>query len=243
MKNTKIDAALVWKQFEDLLAPGLSFSVHDRAVYSHLFRHSRLEGKLDVQLSLDRLALGTAMSRAGAREALRRLEARGVLRLVHRGYRVRHVVRLRLPSEVRAVRAAKNASAQSAFVARYRADIEKVDFLRYENLRRSIHQREGGKCFYCLRRITTHNRCFDHVVPQANLGGNSYRNLVSCCHDCNSKKKERPAGELLRWLFRERRLSAAELRGRLRALQALKTGKLIPKVVQRKHASKSPVGS
>ncbi|HKV62231.1 MAG TPA: HNH endonuclease [Candidatus Acidoferrum sp.] len=228
MKNKTIDAAQVWNDFEDLLEPGHSLSVHNRAVYSHLFRHSRLEGKLDVQFSLDKLALGTGMSRSGAREALRRLEARGVLHLVRHGYQARNVVRLNLPSEVRGVRAAKNASARSAFVARYRADIEKVDFLRYQNLRRSIHDREGGKGFYCLRRITRHNRCFDHVVPQANLGGNSYRNLVSCCHDCNSKKRDRPAVDLLRWLFRERKLSATDLRSRLRALDALAAGKLIP---------------
>ncbi len=235
MKNTNVNAAQVWKDFEDLLVPGLSLSVHDRAVYSHLFRHSRLEGKLDVQFSLDRLALGTAMSRTGAREALRRLEARGVLRLTQRSYQARYVVRLKLPSEVRAVRAAKNASAQSAFKARYHADIENADFLRYQNLRRSIHQREGGKCFYCLRGLTGHDRCLDHVIPQAKLGGNSYRNLVSCCHDCNSKKKQRPAEELLRWLFRERRISSAELRGRLRALHALKAGKLIPQIQSSRH--------
>lgn len=195
---------------------------------THLFRHSHLEGKTDVQFSLEKLAIGTAMSRSGAREALRRLEARGVLRLIRHSYQARHVARLNLPWEVRGARAARNTSAQSAFKARYRADMEKVDFLRYQNLRRSIHQREGGKCFYCLRGITRHNRCLDHVVPQANLGGNSYRNLVSCCHDCNSKKKERPAEELLRWLFRERRLSAADLRSRLRTLRALKAGKLKP---------------
>ena len=198
MKTKKLNAAQVWKEFEDLLAPGLCLNPHDRAVYSHLFRHSRLEGKPEVQFSLDKLAVGTAMSRAGAREALRRLEARGVLRLIRHSYQSRHVIRLNLPSEVRGVRAGKNASAQSAFASRYRADFEKADFLRHQNLRRSIHEREGGKCFYCLRSITSHNRCFDHVVPQANLGGNSYRNLVSCCHDCNSRKKQRPAGELLR---------------------------------------------
>ncbi len=231
MKNTKVNAAQVWKDFEDLLAPGLSLSVHDRVVYSHLFRHGRLEGKLDFQFSLDRLALGTGMSRSGARQALRRLQARGVLRLVRHSYQARHVVRLKLPSELRTLPSARNTSAQSAFIARYRADIEKVDFLRYQNLRRSIREREGGRCFYCLRRVTHHNRCLDHVVPQAKLGGNSYRNLVSSCHDCNSRKKDRPAKELLRWLFRERRLSASEFRSRLRALADLAAGKLIPPVV------------
>jgi len=203
MKTAKLNAAQVWKEFKELLAPGLTFEVHDRAVYSHLFRHSRLE-------------------------------ARGVLRLTQRSYHARYVVRLNLPSEVRAVRAAKNASAQSALVARYRADMENAHFLRYQNLRRSIHQRERGKCFYCLRGLTSHNRCLDHVIPQANLGGNSYRNLVSCCHDCNSKKKQRPAEELLRWLFRERRLSPAELRSRLSALCGLKAGKLVPQITQGK---------
>jgi hypothetical protein len=46
MKNNKLNAEQVWKDFEDLLAPKLNFSVIDRAVYSHLLRHSRLEGKL-----------------------------------------------------------------------------------------------------------------------------------------------------------------------------------------------------
>ena len=92
----------------------------------------------------------------------------------------------------------------------------------------AIHEREGGRCFYCSRRITHHRRCLDHVVSRAELGQNSYRNLVSCCLECNSNKAERPAEEFLRWLYRERRLSAAELTGRLRALHALADGKLIP---------------
>jgi hypothetical protein len=37
MKNKNIDAAQVWKDFEDLLASQLNFSVTDRAVYSHLY--------------------------------------------------------------------------------------------------------------------------------------------------------------------------------------------------------------
>jgi len=60
------------------------------------------------------------------------------------------------------------------------------------------------------------------------LGQNSYRNLVSCCLDCNSQKGERSAEEYVRWLYRERRLSDAELSGRLRALDDLAAGKLIP---------------
>ena len=95
-------------------------------------------------------------------------------------------------------------------------------------LRASLHEREGGHCFYCLRRSPGDRKCLDHVVPQAQGGGNSYRNLVSCCVDCNSQKGEQSAAEYLRWLFRGRRLSDAELGGRLRAMDDLAAGKLRP---------------
>jgi hypothetical protein len=46
--------------------------------------------------------------------------------------------------------------------------------------------------------------------------------------DCNSKKGERSAEEFFRSLYRDRRLSDAELSGRLRALDDLAAGKLRP---------------
>jgi hypothetical protein len=108
------------------------------------------------------------------------------------------------------------------------ASFEEVDFLKTEALRGAIHARERGLCFYCLRQLTPRARCLDHVVPQSQFGGNSYRNLVSCCVKCNSQKGERPAIDFFRRLYRERRLSDAELAGRLRALDALAVGKLRP---------------
>jgi len=67
-------------------------------------------------------------------------------------------------------------------------------------------------------------------VPQAQGGSNSYRNLVSCCLDCNSLKAERHAVEFVRSLYCDRRLSADELSGRLRALDDLAAGKLVPPI-------------
>ncbi|PYT82966.1 MAG: hypothetical protein DMG40_04110 [Acidobacteria bacterium] len=72
---------------------------------------------------------------------------------------------------------------------------EKIDFLQTQPLRRPVHAREGGCCFYCLRRFIHERRCIDHVAPLAKLGTNSYRNLVSCCLDCNSLKANRDAVE------------------------------------------------
>src|SRR5713101_4410876 len=244
MNNKKINAVQVWKQMEDLLAPQLNFSLADRVIYSHLFRHSRLEGKLQLQFSISWLARGVGLSSKFTRDTVRRLIARGVLHLVERNYRAHHVVRVRLPLEVKGVSATKIAAHRPAPAPRVAVNIEEADFLEKQVLRQAIHEREGGRCFYCSRRITHHRRCLDHVVPRAELGQNSYRNLVSCCVDCNSQKGERSAEEFLRGLYRERRLSDAELTGRLRALDHLAAGKLTPPTpVQRKNGNGSKQGS
>jgi HNH endonuclease len=150
----------------------------------------------------------------------------GALRLVECA-KSGHVVHVRLPEEIRGVHVSKIAAPARIVPAE---KLEGTDFLQTAALRRAIHEREGGRCFYCLRRTARRNRCLDHVVPRAKLGRNSYRNLVSCCADCNSKKADRAAEEHLRWLFRERRLDADELRRRLRALDDLAAGKLKPPV-------------
>jgi hypothetical protein len=46
--------------------------------------------------------------------------------------------------------------------------------------------------------------------------------------ECNSQKGEKLAEDFLRGLFRQRRLNATELAGRLRALDDLATGNLRP---------------
>src|SRR5258708_375681 len=103
MPTKKPNAEQVWKQFEDLLVPRLRLSTTDRVVYSHLVRHSRLEGELRLQFSILWLARGTRLSHNAVRWAVRRLVAQGVLRLVERS-KAGHVVEVRLPSEVRAAR-------------------------------------------------------------------------------------------------------------------------------------------
>ena len=222
MKNKKPNAERIWKQLEDHLVPRLRLSVIDRAVYSHLLRHSRLEGKLRIHFSIAWLARGARLSASPTRQAVRRLVLHGVLRLVERS-KAGHVIEVRLPQEIRAARPPERQALQSRV-----ADIEEADFLQTKTLRQSIHSRERGLCFYCLRRLTERVQCLDHVVPRVEFGLNSYRNLVSCCLECNSHKGERPADEFLRWLYRERRLTAAELTARLRALDALASGKLPP---------------
>ncbi|HLZ11780.1 MAG TPA: HNH endonuclease [Candidatus Acidoferrum sp.] len=234
MKNTKIDAARVWKHFHDDLVPQLRLSVVDRAVYSHLFRHTHLEGKPRLRFSLAWLGHGVGLTPGTARLALHRLIHTGALRLIECS-KDGHVVQVRLPKEIRGVRLSKMACAQQEVST---VNLEETDFLHSSVLRLSIHRREAGRCFYCLRRVVPRRRCLDHVVPRAKLGRNSYRNLVSACDSCNTKKRASPAEEFLRWLFRERKLNSAELRIRFRALRALKAGKLIPKIDSSRLATK-----
>ena len=202
MKNQKPNAEMVWKQLEDVLVPRLALSVNDRAAYSHLLPHSRLEGKLRLLFSIPWLARGMRLSSGPAREAVRRLVGHGALLLVERT-KAGHVVEVRL-------------------------DLEEIDFLRNSTLRKAIHTRERSVCFYCLRRLNPTVQCLDHVIPKVRLGANCYRNLVSCCLECNSAKGEKSAADLLRRLYREGRLTSAELTARLRALDALAAGKLRP---------------
>jgi len=97
-KNKKPNAEVVWTQLEDLLVPRLS--VIDRAIYSHLLRHSRLEGKLCLRFSIRWLARHIRLSAGPVRGAVRRLVAQGALRLVQRS-KTGHVVEVRPPEEIR----------------------------------------------------------------------------------------------------------------------------------------------
>jgi hypothetical protein len=223
MKTQKPNAELVWKQLEDLAVPRLRLSLVERAVYTHLLRHSRLEGKRQLRFSITWLGRGIGMSGGATRMAVRRLVSGGALRLLERS-KEGHTVEVRLPDEIGALCKAVRLSKEKAA----KLDIEKADFLGTRALRKAIHARERGRCFYCVRRMNDRMRALDHVEAASRGGGNSYRNLVSCCLECNSEKGEKSAGDLLRILYRERRLTAAALAARLRALKALAAGKLRP---------------
>lgn len=231
--TTKPNAARTWQQFEDHLIPRLRLSPIDRAVYSHLLRHSRLEGKRQLRFSILELARRVRISGQPVRDAVRRLISYDVLRLVERT-NVGHLVEVRLTHEVRAVSShlSENARLESAATKpiRKRFLVEQADFFHHPERRRAIHAREGGLCCYCRKRLKRFIMCLDHVVPRVNSGRHSYRNLVSCCTECNSQKSQQHAPDFLRWLYRQQRITAAELAARLRALDALAAGKLIPRL-------------
>ncbi len=234
MLNKKLNVKLLWMQFEDVLAPRLGLTVWDRAVYSYLLRHSLVVGKLRLHFAVLSVARDLGLSNGPVRQAVRRLDELGALRLLERS-KTGHLVEMRLPGQIRAIRPAKNGALMAVGVGATgaageppAATLETTDFLKSWALRKAIHDRERGACFYCLRRTPANVQCLDHVVPRVRLGRNSYRNLVSCCIECNSRKGDRAVPDFLRTLYRLGRLTPAELDGRLRALKDLAAGKLPP---------------
>ncbi len=169
---------------------------------------------------------------------MRKLLAKGALRLAERS-RGGHVVKVRLPEEIRSLRAGKIAARRPGCLPS-EANLVKADTVEARALRQAIHAREGGFCFCCLRRMGPMVRCLDHVVPRVRRGRDSYGNLVSSCLECNSQKRAQRAEDFLRWLYREGRLSAGDFSGRLRALVGLAAGKLRPPLEIRKGQEKDP---
>ena len=151
----------------------------DRLVYLHLLRLTHVEGKRRVRFSILGIAPHLGLCGGAVREAVRRLMDKGAVRLIERS-NIGHLVEVRLPGEVRPRRAGRNGaggacgSLPSKLPSRLRAkgtssaseaNLEEVDFLRTGGLRQAIHSREGGVCFYCLRRTPRRAHCLDHVAP------------------------------------------------------------------------------
>jgi len=241
MKTKKLNAKLLWMQFEDVVAPRLGLTIKDRAVYCYLLRHSLVVGKVRLQFSVMGVARTLGLSIGLARQSVRRLDELGALRVLERN-KTGHLVEMRLPEEIQAIRPGQNGAyltagavdamkAAGGTVGPRASRLETTDFMKTWELRKAIHERERGACFYCLRCTPANVRCLDHVVPRVRHGCNSYRNLVSCCLECNSRKRERSAPDFLRMLYRKGRLTPAELDARLRALKALAAGKLRPQLL------------
>ena len=62
-----------------------------------------------------------------------------------------------------------------------------------QELRRSQwwkNRRGTGTCHYCNGRFNPKELTMDHVVPLVRGGRSVKSNLVPCCTDCNSKKRD-----------------------------------------------------
>lgn len=209
----------IYQDIEDRLAPQLDLDSWERTAYYHLLRHTRLDGKQSALFSIGPLSKIIPLSDFKVRDVLRNLDRKGCTKnlVTRKGYEVT----VFLPSEIPTLTYGANLAEASA-------DIESIDFFTGRVYLRSLLEREGYCCFYCLANITKENCELDHVVPQAEVADHSYRNIVASCHSCNRKKSGQNAKDYLRAIYRQGLLGDEELRLRLHALERLKTGELVP---------------
>ena len=211
---------------QDHLVPRLD--TYEYAIYSYLFRHSRLIDKGDVVAGFKsarrRMACGIGekgkpMSENTAYEKLRSLQEKGCIVILD-STRQGRKIRVNLPSEIKGVIPVPDSS--------LRADMETEDFFENEENRQRILDREDHRCFYCLRILLPENYVIEHVVsrPEGNSG---YRNVVAACTQCNNRKGSASADEWLRTLYREGLLDAPAFQDRLSHLAKLGGGELRPR--------------
>lgn len=84
--------------------------------------------------------------------------------------------------------------------------------------RRSILLRDHYECQYCGERFPAAELTFDHVIPREHGGKTTWENILSCCVECNARKKNllpkwnAQKGHPLRPLKEPRQPTAHELR-------------------------------
>lgn len=217
--SASTDFAEVCRLVEDHLVPYLSLGSGERALYYHLLRHSHAEGRRVARISNRTLARSFGTSHTTMRYHLRNLTQKGLVRILERSV-AGHSIEVLTPADVPGCLLSGAEFDPAA--------LDAADCFHDRRMRAAILHREHFACFYCLRTLDSETAVYDHVVPVCSQGDNSYRNIVACCFDCNTQKRDRPPDEFLRLLYRKGRLSSSDLDTRLAALHALQSGHLLP---------------
>ena len=63
-----------------------------------------------------------------------------------------------------------------------------IDYFNILENRRKIYERDNYECQYCGEKLREDNITLDHKDPR---GSNSKENLVTCCLECNSIKRDK----------------------------------------------------
>lgn len=99
MKKDHLDVARIWGDIEEHFATTFSLWASDRVVLFYLTRKIRLAGQHSALMPVRTLSRATLLFRSTVCIALRRLVARGILRILSRTYKGLRL-RLKLPHEI-----------------------------------------------------------------------------------------------------------------------------------------------
>ena len=227
MKDTSESLRKILIQVQDHLMPLLDS--YEQMLYHYFFRHTHLSGIREITVGTRSLQsrIGLGIGKTGSppsqrivSKKLRSLENKGCVKIHERGPKGTRV-EVFLPHEMPGI--IPDVTEGDVL------DLERLDFFNDTNLRPLILEREDGLCFYCLRKIQKSNFTIDHVIPQCDgPEDNSYRNVVACCFECNSRKQNRKAADFLRQLYRDGLITVEEHDERRKALNQLLEGQLKP---------------
>lgn len=210
-------------EIQDFLIPILD--TYEQAIYRYIFRHTYLIGEKQMLFSTKSAPIGlgsgkqnTPPSESQRSKKIRSLELKGAVKILDRSYKGL-MVSIVLPRDI-----VDLIPSEEEFVF----DMERLDFYKDRRLMQCILDREGYRCFYTGKKINSDNCYLDHVIPQANGGDNSYKNIVASCYDANSLKTDKPVDEFIRLLYKEELLSLNEFNDLKLKIQELKNGNLVP---------------
>jgi HNH endonuclease len=177
-------------------------------------------------VTLGRIATLAGASDTSARVYLRSLADKEVIKID--GYdRSGYKVTLTSPMQIPGITNSAQGVPQGV-------ELETVDFFRDRRFVSALLARQNGICFYSLRQLDEHECALDHLIPQARGGDNSYRNIVCCTFEMNTRKGDKVAEEFLRSLYRSGFLSEKDLEDRLSTLASISSGALPPVIHQPK---------
>ena len=71
-----------------------------------------------------------------------------------------------------------------------------IPFRKVTLNRQNIFRRDNYECLYCGEN-NKEKLTIDHVIPKSKGGKNDWKNLVTCCKSCNSKKDDKLPTETL----------------------------------------------
>lgn len=219
---TSLDLVKTIKDIEDYLIPFLKLDTYERSLYYHLFRHTRVIDKQETIFVITTAPVTVGLTDYSARNRLRKMDKKGCIKISE----IRRdglKIKVFLPNEISGC-----VVEQQTNIAPI--DIESINFYSDLKYRETILRRENGKCFYCLRKITSESYVLDHLTPQVNGGDDTYRNIVAVCHECNSKKSGTNADDFVRKLYRDGALSQKELEKRVIAMKDVKNRQLKPEI-------------
>lgn len=212
-------------EIQDYLAPQLDG--WEQMLYHYLFRHTHLEGSDTIVVPARSIGSKIGKGRSDASELarnnvprkLRTLEEKGAIKILDKT-RLGTVVRVFLPSQIEGLISKPSELAS--------VDLTLIDFFSIEENRVKIFNRDSRKCCYCLKNLEQRDFTLDHIVPQTDGGNHSYKNLVTACFECNSKKHSQVAEDFLRVNYRAKLINVDEFNACLKYINDVRAGNVLP---------------